>query len=78
MRFDAYGPAGTAPKVTVRLLNRMGEAIAAMPDPTLLSGSTYDLDVALAALPPGDYLIEITAATATDSTKRLLGIKIAG
>jgi VWFA-related protein len=78
VRFDAYGPAGTTPKVAVRLLNKMGESLAAFPDPTAASGSTFDVDVTLAALPPGDYLIEISATSATETTKRLLGIKITG
>ncbi len=78
VRFESYGPAGTSPRLAVRLLNKVGESIAAMPDPTLVSGSTFDLDVALGALPPGDYLIEITATAATESTKKLLGIKITG
>jgi VWFA-related protein len=78
VRFDAYGPAGTTPKVTIRLLNKVGESLATFPDPTLVSGSTFDVDVTLGALPPGDYLLEITAASATESTKKLLGIKITG
>jgi hypothetical protein len=78
VRFDAYGPAGTTPKLAVRLLNKVGESLATYPEPTLVSGSTFDIDVALGALPPGDYLLEITAASATESTKRLLGIKITG
>ena len=77
VRFEAYGPAGTTPKVTVRLLNRMGESLAALPDPAV-SGATFDTEITLAALPPGDYIIEITAASATDTTRRLVGIKVTG
>ena len=35
LRFDAYGPAGTTPQVTLRLLNRNGRAHAASPLPAL-------------------------------------------
>jgi hypothetical protein len=34
--------------------------------------------VTLAALPPGDYLLEISATSSNETTKRLLGIKITG
>ena len=78
VRFDAYGPAGTTPKLAVRLLNRIGESLAAFPEPTLASGSTFDVEVTLAALPPGDYLLEISATSSNETTKRLLGIKITG
>ena len=78
VRFDAYGPAGTAPKLAVRLLNKMGESIIVFPEPTPVSGSTFDIDVTLGALPPGDYLIEISATSAGESAKKLLGIKITG
>ena len=78
VRFDAYGPAGTIPKVAVRLLNKMGETILLFPEPAPVSGSTFDIDVSLGALPPSEYLIEISATSAGDTTKRLLGIKITG
>lgn len=78
VRFDAYGPAGTAPKLAVRLLNRMGESLAAMPEPNPVSGATFDIDLTLAALPPGDYLLEISATAGTDTTKKLLAIKVTG
>jgi len=78
VRFDAYGPAGTTPKLAVRLLNRVGESLASYPEPTQSSGSTFDVEVTLAALPPGDYLLEISATSSNETTKRLLGIKITG
>ena len=78
VRFDAYGPAGTTPKVAVRLLNRVGESLATFPEPTIASESTFDVEVTLGALPPGDYLLEISATSSNETTKRLLGIKITG
>lgn len=78
VRFDAYGPAGTTPLVSLRLLNRAGDPLTALPAPTLTTGSTFEADLSLAALPPGDYLVEITAATGADKTARLLGIRVTG
>ena len=78
VRFDAYGPAGIAPKLTVRLLNRVGEALATLAEPGRVSDTTFDIEVGLGSLPPGDYLIEISAASATEAAKTLLGIKVTG
>ncbi len=79
MRFDAYGPGGAAPKVTIRLLNREGGQIAPFPDPTLVpSTSTYESEIVLAPLPPAEYLFEITATIGDDTVKKLVGLKIVG
>jgi VWFA-related protein len=77
LRFDAYAPGGTTPKVVVRILNRVGDALATLPDPSA-AGSTFDSEITLASMPPGDYLIEITATAATETTRRLIGIKVTG
>lgn len=79
MRFDAYGPAGAAPKVTIRLLNREGGQIAPFPDPVLVpSTSTYESEIVLAPLPPAEYLFEITATIGDDTVKKLVALKIVG
>jgi VWFA-related protein len=77
LRFDVYGPAGTTPAVTMRLLNRMGTSMAPLPAPTA-NGSTFDSDLGLGPLPPGDYLVEITATSGTETAKKLLGLRITG
>jgi VWFA-related protein len=78
LRFDAYGPAGTRPKVALRLLNRMGEGMADLPEPAAVRESAFESEVGLGGLPPGDYLIEITATSATDTLKKLIAIRITG
>ena len=78
LRFDAYGPAGTKPKLSLRLLNRLGESITPLPEPVLASGSTFEAELMLGAWPPGDYLIEIAAEAASDTARRLIGIRITG
>jgi VWFA-related protein len=78
LRFEAYGPAGTRPDVSLRLLNRIGQPLGGLPAPTAASGSTFEADLGLASLPQGDYIIEITAVTPTDKGVRLLGVRITG
>jgi hypothetical protein len=77
LRFDAYGPGGTALKVTLRLLNRNGEALATLPAPTA-TAATFEADVTLGQLPPGDYLLEITAAAGETNATKLVGIRVTG
>jgi VWFA-related protein len=78
LRFDAYGPAGTAPAVSLRLLNRQGESIAELPAPKLARESTFESELPLGGLPPGDYLLEIAATSGEDTTKKLIGIRVTG
>jgi VWFA-related protein len=79
VRFDAYGPAGTTPTIAMRLLNRNGESMASLPAPTAgATPATFQAEVGLGALPPGDYLIEISATAGSESTRRLLAIRVTG
>ncbi len=78
LRFDAYGPGGTQPALAMRLLNRQGESLAALPPPKPLRGATVDGDLPLGGLPPGDYVIEIAATSGGDTTKKLIGIRVTG
>jgi len=79
VRFDAYGPAGTAPAITMRLLNKNGDSMASLPPPAPgVSPNTFQAEFALAPLPPGDYLIEIAAASGSDTTRKLLAIRVTG
>jgi VWFA-related protein len=79
VRFDAYGPGGTAPTIAMRLLNRNGEQMAALPPPGPgATASSFQAEFGLGPLPPGDYLIEILATSGADSTRRLLAIRVTG
>jgi hypothetical protein len=77
LQFGVYsGPTPTA--LTMRLLNRQGTAIATLPAPTLAGDRRYEAQVSLAALPPGDYLVEIAAVSGPQSTRTLLPVRITG
>jgi VWFA-related protein len=78
VRFGAYGPAATAPTVTMRLLNRSGEQVAPLPAPAATASGLHEAEVALGSFPPGDYLIEIAAAAGAESTRTLLAIRVTG
>ena len=73
VRFGVYG-AG-APSASARLLNRAGERMADLPvQPSSLGAQMHQLDLPLAPLAPGEYLIEISAGDA----KQLVAIRVTG
>jgi hypothetical protein len=77
VRFGAYGPAGTTPKVTMRLLNSQGGALASLADP-VTSGDWFEAEVGLSSFPPSDYVIEIVAESNGESVKELVAIRVTG
>jgi hypothetical protein len=78
LRFGAYGPAGNAPAVTARLLNQDGSSIAALPAPTRVDASTFELQLGLVTFPPGNYVIELAAESNGQTTRRLVAIRVSG
>jgi hypothetical protein len=78
LRFAAYGPGGTTPTLTMRVLNKQGASMASMPPPVLTKDQTFESEFSLSAFPPGEYLIEIAADASGATAKKLLAIRIAG
>jgi hypothetical protein len=58
IRFDAVTPGTAPPSVTAQLLNQQGNK---MSDVTVAPGSPFSIDLPLANLAAGQYLLEITA-----------------
>ena len=58
VRFDALGPGTAAPTVTAQLLNQQGTR---MNDVAVTAGTPFSIDLPLANLAAGQYLLEITA-----------------
>ena len=78
IRFGAYAPAGTTPKVSLRLLNQQGSALADLPAPASSSTGALESELGLGAFPPGDYLVEIVAEAAGEKAKRVIGLRVTG
>jgi VWFA-related protein len=78
LRFEAYGRGGTAPAVAARILNREGEAMTDLVvEPPAGPQAPYQVEVPLAHLPPGEFLVEIAASGAEGSPiRRLVGIRV--
>lgn len=78
LRFQAYGPAGTTPTVTLRLLNSQGKSMATLPAPTRTTDGTFEEELALGSLAAGEYLVEIAAEDPVGRTQVLVAIRVTG
>src|SRR5205085_543128 len=74
VRVGTQNPGGT-PTVTARLLNRDGVEMNNLATPPGV-GSFTNIDVPLANLPTGEFLIEITATDGDAKTFSLVAIRI--
>lgn len=72
IRFDAYGDAAA----TAALLNPAGKKMADVPVMPAAAGGTHQVDMPLASLAAGEYIIEITAKGAAGETKELVAFKV--
>ena len=75
IRADAYTPGGVPPTVTARLLNRGGQKMADL-TVTAAAGAPFELELPLASLPVGDYLIELNATAPSGTAQELVAFKI--
>ena len=78
IRFEAYAPSGAPPTVTARLLNRDGQPMFDLTlEPRSAAVDAYQAEVPLASIPPGEYLLEVSATGADGkSVRRLVGLKV--
>jgi VWFA-related protein len=74
LRVEAYAATGAAPAVTAKLLNRTGQPMSTLPVET--TGAAHLVDLPLASLAPGEYLIEITATAGKGSSQDILAIRV--
>jgi VWFA-related protein len=74
VRADAHAPGGSPPVVTARLLNRAGTPMSDVPVRT--SGGSAEIDLILAALAPGDYLLELTAKAEGSSAQEVIAFRL--
>jgi VWFA-related protein len=78
VRIPAYGPGNTTPTVTAKLLNRDGQAMSELPVSPGPAPSVPQVEVPLAGLAPGDYVLELTATGAGGEAKQLVGFRVTG
>ncbi|MBE3132077.1 MAG: VWA domain-containing protein [Acidobacteria bacterium] len=76
IRFEVYGPGESNPAVTCRVLNRTGGARSELPVPPPVNGTLYEIDLPLAGLTSGEYLVEIRAKGADTDVTELVALRI--
>ena len=76
IRSTAYGPGTDVPTVTARLLNRAGDAMQDLPVPIPPASGLVQLDLPLASLAPGEYLLELKAKGSAGEAKQLVAFRV--
>jgi VWFA-related protein len=76
IRFSAFGPDGSPVAVSARLLSRMGpmRPLTVADDPVI--AGTREIDVSLAGLAAGDYLIEVHATGPAGDAKDVIDFRV--
>lgn len=79
VRVPAYGPGNAVPATTARLLNRAGQQMLELPV-SRLSGAadSQQIDLPLAGLPPGEYVVEFKATSEGGEAESLVGFRVGG
>ena len=72
IRFEVYG--NTA--ATAVLMNRNGQKMADIPVTASGAGGAHQIDLSLAPIAAGEYLVEITAKGATSEAKELIPLRV--
>jgi hypothetical protein len=78
IRVPTYGPGGTTPELRVHLLNRTGAAMNELKAEPSPKAGEQQIDLALAALPPGEYVVEIKTGDKDGEASELLGFRVTG
>jgi hypothetical protein len=74
VRFALTGPGAADATVTAHLLSKTGGALAALP---LKNGAAgYELDLPLASIAHGDYVISFDASHGADQARQLLSFRV--
>jgi hypothetical protein len=77
IRVPVYGPGNTAPTLSVHLLNRAGQPMSEIPAASTTPG-VQQIELGLASLAPGEYVLEIKAAGNGADVKQLVGFRVVG
>jgi VWFA-related protein len=76
IRFDVYAAGGEPAAPTAVLLNRAGSRMADVPVEAAQAGGTHQINLSLAAIPAGEYLVEITMKSASGEAKELVPLRV--
>jgi VWFA-related protein len=78
IRVPTYGPGGTAPTLHARILNRAGSPMNDLQVEPAPTPGEQQVDLPLAALPPGEYVVEIRTGDQDGDAKELFAFRVTG
>jgi VWFA-related protein len=78
VRVPTYGPGGTTPTLSVHLLNRAGQAMNELKAEPSPKAGEQQIDCPLAALPPGEYVLQIKTGDQDGDATELVGFRVTG
>ena len=77
IRVPAYGPGTTPPVLTARLLNRAGQPMVDLAvSPAVGSSADQQVDLSLAGLAAGEYLVEVKTMGQDGEIRELVGFRV--
>ncbi|HVG70622.1 MAG TPA: VWA domain-containing protein [Vicinamibacterales bacterium] len=76
IRFDAYAAGSEQVQPTAILLNRAGTKMADVPVAAAQAGGTHQINLSLASIPAGEYLVEIAVSSASGEAKELVPFRV--
>ena len=76
IRFEAYAPGLSVPTLSASLLNRSGKPMSEIPLQPPVEGRPHQVDLPLASLAPGEYLVEISASAEDSAAKELIAFRV--
>ncbi len=76
IRFDAYAAGSEQVQPTAILLNRSGTKMADVPVTAAQAGGTHLINLSLASIPAGEYLVEISVTSASGEAKELVPFRV--
>jgi VWFA-related protein len=76
IRFDAYAAGGEQAQPTAVLLNRAGQKMSDIPVAPAQAGGSHQINLSLASIPAGEYLVEVSVKTATGEAKELIPLRV--
>jgi VWFA-related protein len=76
IRFDAYAAGAEQVQPTAVLLNRAGNKMADVPVAAAQAGGTHQINLSLASIPAGEYLVEIAVTSASGEAKELVPFRV--
>jgi hypothetical protein len=79
IRVAAYGPPDAVPTVTAKLLNRTGQSMREVPVvPSSVPGRPNQIDLPLAGLAAGEYVLEVKAVSSAGESIDRIGFRVVG